>query len=106
MVDPRFDGDERFPNTWQKLTRDEAGKLIAGEPHPYSGCGGYAKVIQLHQPEGYVLVEGHMAFVEPRAWFNGANLLGSKIPALIQTEVRDIRKALRKSAAKRSVKNE
>lgn len=101
VLDSRFADDEEFPNSWRKLTRDEAGTLQQGEPNTYAGSGGYVKITQLQEPEGFVLVEGHVAFVEPQAWFNGANLLGSKLPALIQTEVRAVRKALLKAAAQR-----
>jgi hypothetical protein len=101
VLDPRFADDQEFPNSWRKLTRNEAGTLQLGEPHAYAGSGGYVKISQLHQPEGFVMVEGHLAFVEPQAWFGGANLLGSKLPALIQTEVRAVRKALLKAAARR-----
>ena len=101
VLDPRFADDEQFPNSWRKLTRDEAGQLQQGAPQTYAGSGGYVRITRLHEPQGFVLVEGHLAFVEPHAWFNGANLLGSKLPALIQTEVRSVRKALLKAAAQR-----
>jgi hypothetical protein len=100
MLDPRFVDDEEFPNRWRKLTRDEAGALISGEPQPYDGLGGYIKVIQLAEPKGFVLVEGHLVFVEPHDWFRGANLLQSKLPALIQTEIRRVRRALLSAAAR------
>lgn len=99
ILDPRFVDDKEFPNEWRKLTRDEAGNLIPGDPQPFDGYGAYVKITKLNQPEGFIFVEGHVVFVEPHAWFNGANLLGSKMPAILQTEIRRVRKALLKAAA-------
>ena len=64
---------------------------ITGEPVPYDGFGGYAKATQLESPEGAILIESHFVFCEPTGWFNGANLLGSKLPITIQNEVRSFR---------------
>lgn len=91
MLDPRFDGDADYPNHWQPLSRGAAG-FEAGKTSPYSGAGGYTKITKLHGLEDALFVESHLIFAEPHAWFNGANLLGSKLPAVLQHEVRDARK--------------
>jgi hypothetical protein len=90
MLDPRFDGDPDFPNRWQPLSRGRSGP-VAGKASPYSGAGGYTKITKLHALDGAMFVESHLVFAEPEAWFNGANLLGSKLPAVLQHEVREAR---------------
>jgi hypothetical protein len=52
------------------------------------------KVTRLVEPAGALFVEYHLVFVEPRAWFGGANLLRSKVPILAQSEVRAFRREL------------
>lgn len=92
QLDPRFDDDEQYPNQWRPMKRDELGKIEVGKPQKYEGAGFYAKVTRLKQPAGALFVEYHQAFHEPREWFNGANLLGSKIPLLAQDSVREFRR--------------
>ncbi|HVC95548.1 MAG TPA: hypothetical protein VND64_17770 [Pirellulales bacterium] len=94
-VDPRFDDDAEYPNQWQPLARDKAGKLAAGEVQPYAGAAFYAKVTKLAEPAGALFVEYHQAFNEPKDWFHGANLLRSKLPIVAQDSVREFRRRLR-----------
>lgn len=91
-VDPRFAEDADYPNEWRPMKRDELGKIEVGKPLPYEGAGFYAKVTRLKEPAGALFVEYHQAFHEPKAWFKGANLLGSKIPILAQDSVREFRR--------------
>jgi hypothetical protein len=91
VLDPRFAGDAEFPNQWRPLKNG-----VAGDPQPYEGVGRYLKVTRLAEPKGALLVEYHGVFTEPKAWFNGANLIRSKLPMLVQTEVRSLRKELDK----------
>ena len=98
VLDERFAGDPDFPNQWRSLKRNEAGEIVIGTPQPYSGLGGYAKATELETPQGALLVEIHVAFDEPHGWFNGPNLLGSKLPLVIQTDVRAFRKKLKNIA--------
>lgn len=93
-VDPRFEQDEKYPNQWRPMKRDELGKISVGPPQPYSGAGFYAKVTRLKQPAGALFVEYHQVFHEPQDWFRGARLLSSKIPLLAQDSVRDFRRKL------------
>jgi hypothetical protein len=91
-IDPRFDHDNQYPNGWQKLTRDNAGKLQVGALQPYQAAGGYVKATRLSEPSGAIFIEYHMAFEEPRTWFDGANLLRSKLPLVCQDGVRSFRR--------------
>ena len=92
MVDPRFAGDETYPNEWRPMTRDDLGKISVGKPQPYEHAGFYAKVTQLKEPAGALFIEYHQVFNEPKAWFKGVNLLRSKIPIAAQDSVRDFRR--------------
>lgn len=94
VLDPRFVTDPKYPNQWRPLTRDDAGKTSEGSPLPYSGAGSYAKATKLIEPAGALFVEFHLVFDEPAGWFNGANLLRSKLPLLAQDGVRKFRRKL------------
>jgi hypothetical protein len=96
LVDHRFDNDREFPNSYRRLIRSESGETSKGPPQPYSGAGGYLKATQLSDPKGAILVEYHSIYSEPNDWFNGANLLQSKLPILLQSRVRELRRDLRK----------
>lgn len=93
-LDPRFSSDDEFLNHWRPLDRNETGELVAGGPQPYGGMGMYMKITQLKEPKGALFVEGHLVFSEPYDWFDGANLLGSKLPAIIQNQVRSARREI------------
>ena len=97
LLDPRFADDSQYPNFWQQLERDENGALKLGAKHPYAGSGGYMKITRLHEPEGAMFVEYHIVFDEPEGWFNGANLLRSKLPIIAQDHVRKFRRELQSS---------
>jgi hypothetical protein len=98
-LDPRFNTDQAFSNCWRPLTLDAAGGKELGTPLPYQGAASYLKVTRLAEPRGALLVEYHLLFVEPKAWFGGANLLRSKLPILIQSQVRTFRRQLSQAAA-------
>lgn len=93
-IDNRFDRDAQFPNQWRSLSLDAAGQVVGGEAHTYSGLGMYLKATRLAQPAGALFVEWHLAFVEPLEWFDGANLIGAKLPAIVQSRVRALRREL------------
>ena len=93
ILDPRFAKDEKLAAKWIPLTLNEkTGKLEDGKPQPYSGAGAYTKATVLAEPKGAVFVEQHILFDEPKGWFNGANLLRSKLPIVIQDEIRLLRR--------------
>jgi hypothetical protein len=95
ILDPRFAKDQQYPNFWQHLERDDNRKLIYGEKYPYDSAGSYVKITKMIEPAGALFVEYHTAFEEPEGWFNGANLLRSKLPVLIQDNVRKFRRELK-----------
>jgi hypothetical protein len=98
MLDPRFAADRDFPNHWQPL--EGKGKAAeAGSPQPYEGLGFYAKITRLKRPVGALFVEYHAVFAEPTEWFHGTNQLGSKLPAVIQNQVREARRKMMQPAA-------
>jgi hypothetical protein len=97
-LDQRFTGNPDLPNQWRKLERDETeDKVTLGPPHPYDCTATYLKITRLHEPKGALFVEYHRVSTEPKEWFGGANLLRSKLPILIQSEVRSFRREARKT---------
>lgn len=97
-LDGRFKDDADFANRWSPLTRGPGGKFTAGKASPYDGAGYYVKITQLAQPKGGLLVEGHILFHEPEGWFEGTSLLNSKLPPVLQSQVRSFRRELLKEA--------
>lgn len=89
-IDDKFLGDADYPNQWRHLDEGDA------KPVAYRGGGYYLKVTPLHEPKGAMLVESHSLFVEPTAWFGGANTLRSKLPAVVESQVRAFRRELLK----------
>ncbi|HEY2146495.1 MAG TPA: hypothetical protein VGH32_01070 [Pirellulales bacterium] len=100
MLDPRFADDEQFPNCWRPISRDDNGRQHIGAAQPYRTAGWYCKATQLHEPAGALFVEYHVLFDEPVGWFNGANLLRSKLPMVVQEGVRKFRRQLEHAAAR------
>ena len=99
-LDPRFAKDADFPNQWRPITIQEDGKESLGPPQPYQGAGMYLRLTRLHEPAGAIFVEFHQVFVEPKKWFDAPNMLKSKLPIVIQSEVRTFRRELQKLKAK------
>ncbi len=97
LLDPRFSDDKEFPNVWRAMNRAATGKLELGEANPYQGAGFYLKITRMVEPEGALFVEGHMILSEPEGWFNGENLLGSKLPAVVQNRVRETRRQFKRA---------
>jgi hypothetical protein len=96
-LDPRFNKDTEFPNRWRPITLIENGTEKLGDAQPYEGAGMYMRMTKLHDPAGAVFVEFHQVFVEPKGWFDAPNMLRSKLPIVIQTEVRAFRRDLMKA---------
>jgi hypothetical protein len=94
-TDPRFDDDKEFPNQWTTLGRggQPQAKESAG-PKRFPGGASTTKISQLQSQPGVLLVEGHFAFAEPRAWFDGAPILRSKISLVAQDQIRRLRREL------------
>ena len=92
-LDPSFADDPQFPNQWREiLPEDVAGKPAFGPPHTYHGSASYLKVTRLREPSLALFVEYHSVSIEPNDWFHGANLLRTKLPIAIQSEVRAFRR--------------
>ncbi len=89
-VDPRFRGDKDFPNEWRALNKGAA--VPVGAPNPWGGAGMYLKITKLHEPPGALFVEQHIIFTEPTGWFDGKPILTSKLPLVVQDNVRTLRK--------------
>ena len=98
-VDSRFRGDKEFPNEWQSVAKVQ-GKVEYGPASPYGGSGMYVKITKLAEPVGAVFVEQHIVYAEPSGWFDGANLLRSKLPPVITISVRRMREAWAKGVTK------
>ncbi|MFO0911975.1 MAG: hypothetical protein U0795_03380 [Pirellulales bacterium] len=89
-----FQKDAESPNVWRPLVRDASGKSTPGKAQPYDGLASYLQATRLQEPSGAMLLEYHLVFAEPRGWFNGSNLLRSKLPIVSQNLVRQIRRKL------------
>jgi hypothetical protein len=100
QLDLRFANDAEFPNRWRSINRLAEDKDQLGPPLPYAGFGGYVKVTELKVPAGALFVELHTAFQEPKGWFDGPNVLRSKLPIATRENVRSFRRALRDAASK------
>lgn len=96
ILDERFTNDEEFPNAWHPISRDNTGRRQIGEQQPYVGMGSYVKATRLIEPDGALFIEYHLAFAEPKGWFQGTNLLRSKLPIVVQDAVRKFRRSLEK----------
>jgi hypothetical protein len=96
LLDPRFADDPKYPNRWRPILREASGKARLGDAHPYAGFGGYCQVVALAEPKGALFFECHLAINEPHGWFNGENLLRSKLPILMNDNVRTLRRKLAK----------
>lgn len=97
VLDPRFTDDAKYSNRWRPIVREPSGKTKLGDSHhAYAGFGGYCQVVELQEPKGALFFEIHIAINEPHAWFNGENLLRSKLPILMNDNVRTLRRKLAK----------
>jgi hypothetical protein len=95
VLDPNFAGNKSFPNQWRKISLDEAGKKVIGEPHPYEGFGGYFKVTRVADAASpQVFIESHLVFEEPFEWFNGKGTLMSKLDDKFRADIRSFRRRL------------
>ncbi|HJT36495.1 MAG TPA: hypothetical protein VJ783_31015 [Pirellulales bacterium] len=94
LLDPGLADDADYPARWRPILRGGSGKTTLGEPRAYAGLGGYCRVTELQEPAGAMFIECHLIFDEPHGWFNGTNLLRSKLPLVVQDSVRTFRRKL------------
>lgn len=67
-----------------------------GGVQPYDGGGGYVKVTRYKPEPGVLVVEAHLAFLEPEGWFGGRPILRSKIGIVARDQIRELRRELKK----------
>lgn len=82
------------PTRWREIPMRATSDEQLGAPLPFRGFVGYVHATELKFLPSAVLVECHAAFVEPEGWFRGRNLLASKLPLLVQNNVRSFRRKL------------
>ncbi|QDS88644.1 hypothetical protein EC9_28350 [Rosistilla ulvae] len=81
------DPENRQQSSWAPLDKPE-------DKTPYLGMGIYTKATPLVELPDVLFFEAHMVFYEPKAWFRGKNLLGAKLPIMIQDQVRTLRRGV------------
>ncbi len=91
--------DNDFPTVWQEMPRGAETDADLGDPQPWRGLAGYLQATELKFEPGALLIECHGVFVEPEDWFGGRNLLASKLPIVVQDNVRNFRRKLAKASA-------
>lgn len=96
--DHRFADQAALKSTWERLERDDAGQTRVVERGEWAGGGAYVQLTRWADDPRMLICEAELSWIEPQAWFGGANLIGSKLPPAIQSQVREIRRAaLRRS---------
>lgn len=95
QIDERFNQDDQLANRWWSI--EEGGQPAEAQAQPYSGFAGYAIATELAEPKGALLIECHAVIHEPYGWFAGRSLLSSKLPLLVQDNVRQFRRSLAKA---------
>ncbi len=96
--DDRFAQVPDLAGVWQRLERDQAGVLRIAEQGDFLGGGAYIKITRWREDPQRLVLEAELMLLEPQAWFGGSNLLGSKLPPAIQSQVREIRRAALRAA--------
>lgn len=99
-LDPRFAADAEYPNRWRPIVRDADAEIAYGKPHPYDGGGAYAKATKLLDPADAIFVECHLVYEEPYGWFQGGEMLNSKLPTVVKSRIRAFRSKLGIAGAK------
>ena len=99
ITDPAFAKVPALASHWKPLT-NEVSKKSEDLASPYDGGMSYAKISRLELKPRAVLVEMHMAFVEPDGWFQGKPILRSKFSVIAQDQIRSLRRELAKKREK------
>lgn len=100
QADPRFAGDADFGNFWQDLNLLPGDGRKLGPAQPYRALVYYTRMTRLQAPPRAIFIEYHCDFEQPAGWFNGNDLLKSKLGLAAQKQVRDFREELKKASAK------
>lgn len=102
LLDSRFGSDspeaESISNQWRAIERTDVGEKVLGPPQPYAGMGGYVAITPVPGDPQASIIQLRFVIHEPQAWFNGRNLLRSKLPILIQDRVRNLRRELQQDS--------
>jgi hypothetical protein len=98
--DPSFDKAESNANHWRSVTATAGANALGPDKQPYSGGISYAKISRCALKPGALIVEIHVAFVEPDGWFQGAPILRSKFGVIAQDQIRTLRRELAKKRTK------
>jgi len=98
-TDPSFANAGPLANGWKPLAPAGAPKA-EGPAQPYAGGISYAKISRVALRPGALLVEMHMAFVEPEGWFKGEPILRSKFSIVAQDQIRSLRRELARKKGK------
>ena len=88
-LDKRFNDANQTSNAWSRIGKDKA---TLPDWTPYGGAVGYLVVRRLPELESACLIECRILLHEPKEWFNGSNLLRSKLPLMIQETARSFRR--------------
>lgn len=96
VLDDRFADDKEYPNRWRAIKEQRGERVGLGPPRPYSGFGGYVKATPVKGD--LIFLELHFAFAEPYDWFDGRNMLATKLPLALGSNVKTTR--LKMAAAK------
>jgi hypothetical protein len=99
-TDPSFDKAGPLANGWKSLATSAGTPAEPAVQHPYSGGISYARIGRASSRPGALLMEMHVAFVEPEAWFQGAPILRSKFSVAAQDQIRTLRRELLKKRSK------
>ncbi|AGA30057.1 hypothetical protein [Singulisphaera acidiphila] len=94
-TDRRFDKDPKAGNRWWPISR-RGNEEQAGPAHPFPGGASYVTITRLASDPNVLVAEAHFSFAEPRAWFDGAPILRSKISLIAQDQIRQLRRDIAK----------
>lgn len=92
VLDERFANDAKYPNRWAEL--DPEDKEKTGPGRPYAGFAGYIKATPVPEVKNAIFIEVHFVFSEPYDWFEGKNLLASKLPLAVKQNIPALRRKL------------
>ncbi|HBJ34487.1 MAG TPA: hypothetical protein DDZ51_06930 [Planctomycetaceae bacterium] len=93
-LSPSLFDDADFPARWYPISKADDGALQLGKANPYTDLAALIKVTKLAGVEDGLFVEVHVVYAEPFGWFEGRNLLRSKLPPVLQDSVRKFRRKL------------
>jgi len=100
-TDPSFAKAGPIANGWKSVAPAGGGAAKAeGPTQPYAGGISYAKISRVALKPDALVVEMHVAFVEPDGWFHGAPILRSKFSIIAQDQIRSLRRELARKQGK------